>query len=214
METDNAGAVQAVYAYGNDMISMKRADVNSFYLYDGLGSTRQLTADDESVAASYTYDSFGNVVASSGSVNNVYGFTGEQQFNEADDLVFLRARYYEPKSGRFISRDPIHYVGGMNLYAYVKNNPTVHVDALGTGPIGKIKWCLICAIELSIWKNTCVNICRHICDSVCESMCTPEEMIACAECKRDKEQKCMLDCIAGGRKTLKSCLKCAGELPM
>ena len=131
METDDAGAVQANYTYGNDLVSMNIADTNAFYLYDGLGSTRQLTADNQTVVASYTYDSFGDVIASSGSVNNVYGFTGEQQFNEADSLVFLRARYYDSRVGRFISRDPSGYTDSMNLYMYVLNDPVVLTDPMG-----------------------------------------------------------------------------------
>jgi RHS repeat-associated protein len=106
METNNAGAVQAIYNYGQGLISMNRAGVNSYYHYDGLGSTRQLTDSSETVVASYTYDGYGNLIASSGSANNAYGFTGEQQFTEADNLVFLRARYYDPRVGRFISKDP------------------------------------------------------------------------------------------------------------
>ena len=98
METNNTGAVQAVYTYGNDLISMNRADANSYYHYDGLGSTRQLTDDSGAVVASYTYDSFGNVITSSGSITNPYGFTGQQQFGEAvcflnnysvDGFIFL-----------------------------------------------------------------------------------------------------------------------------
>jgi len=131
METNSTGIVQATYTYGKGLISMKRADANSYYHYDGLGSTRQLTNASSTVTASYTYDSFGNVVASSGSITNAYGFTGEQQFNEADNLVFLRARYYKPSIGRFINRDPIGYEGGMNLYTYVRNNPVMFKDPLG-----------------------------------------------------------------------------------
>jgi RHS repeat-associated protein len=107
METNSTGTVQAVYNYGNGLISMKRAGANTYYNYDGLGSTRQLTNSGGSVAVSYTYDSIGNLIASSGSSANPYGFTGQQQFGEADSLVFLRARYYDPKIGRFISRDPM-----------------------------------------------------------------------------------------------------------
>ncbi|MDD5063724.1 MAG: RHS repeat-associated core domain-containing protein [Phycisphaerae bacterium] len=133
METDTAGTVQAVYNYGNDLISMKRADVNSFYLYDGLGSVKQLTDDSETVVASYTYDSFGSLIASSGSITNAYGFTGEQ-FDSSSELLYLRARYYNPAAGRFLSRDPIGYEGGINLYAYVRNNPVNYTDPKGKCP--------------------------------------------------------------------------------
>lgn len=130
-ETDDAGTVQATYTYGNDLIAMNRADADTFYHYDGLGSTRQLTDDSAVVVASYTYDSFGNKIASTGTIVNAFGFTGELQFTEANEFVFLRARYYEPGNGRFINRDPIGYRGGLNLYAYVDNNPVSYTDPTG-----------------------------------------------------------------------------------
>jgi len=153
METDNSGTVQATYTYGKDLIAMNRTDANSYYHYDGLGTARQLTNSSGSVTISYTYDSFGNLIASTGTSDNTYGFTGEQQFGEADGLVFLRARYYDSRVGRFISRDPrlsIEYyaVRGMDLqkfrewqklvkprwlnpYVYCLNNPVNLVDPTG-----------------------------------------------------------------------------------
>jgi RHS repeat-associated protein len=72
------------------------------------------------------------LITSTGISQNNYGFTGEQQFAEADALVFLRARYYAPVIGRFISRDPIGYdIGGLNLYVYVGNNPVRYKDPEG-----------------------------------------------------------------------------------
>ncbi|MBU0534130.1 MAG: hypothetical protein KJ887_04980 [Candidatus Omnitrophica bacterium] len=139
METDDTGdAVLATYNYGNDLISAINhtlSTIINYYHYDGLGSVRQLTDDTEAVAAEYTYDAFGNLIASSGSGENSYGFTGEQQFNEADNLIFLRHRYYSPSIGRFISRDPFHgcIVSPItrNRYPYCMNNPVNFIDPAG-----------------------------------------------------------------------------------
>jgi RHS repeat-associated protein len=133
METNNAGIVQATYTYGRDLISMNRADANSYYLYDGLGSVKQMTDSNEAVVASYTYNSFGNVIASSGTIENNYKFTGEQ-FDSSSGLLYLRARYYDSRVGRFISRDSIGYQGGINLYTYVRNNPVMFTDPSGNCP--------------------------------------------------------------------------------
>jgi RHS repeat-associated protein len=95
----------------------------------------------------------GNLIDSTGTSDNTYGFTGEQQFEEADYLVFLRARYYDPRVGRFISREPLlsldYYAirgmdlqkfrewqkivkpGWLNPYVYCLNNPVNLVDPTG-----------------------------------------------------------------------------------
>ena len=161
METNESDTVLATYTYGNDLISMNRAGVNSYYHYDGLGTVRQMTDDTETIVASYTYDSFGNLIASSGATTNAYGFTGEQQFEEVDNLVFLRARYYDASIGRFISRDPIHYWGGINLYGYVKNNPVNYIDPLGTMVLPWQLWIIEAIAGFNI-GNRIGNICTSM----------------------------------------------------
>ena len=76
-----------------------------------------------------------------GSVSNPWLFTG-RQFDQESGLYFYRNRYYEPRAGRFITRDPAGFIDGANLYTYVKNNPVNLVD-----PYGLASWPLNKAVE-------------------------------------------------------------------
>ena len=57
-------------------------------------------------------------------------FTG-REWDPETGLHYYRARYYDPKSGRFLSEDPIGFQGGINFYAYVDNNPVNFFDPTG-----------------------------------------------------------------------------------
>ena len=63
-------------------------------------------------------------------VGNPYMFTGRRYDPEAG-LYYYRARYYSPEIGRFLQPDPIGYIAGLNLYAYVNNGPVTRKDPLG-----------------------------------------------------------------------------------
>jgi RHS repeat-associated protein len=101
-----------------------------FYHADGLGSITSLTDTTGSVAASYVYDSFGNLTASTGTVTNPFQYTG-REFDSETGLYYYRARYYDPVGGRFLSEDPIQFVGGVDFYHYALNNPGRLVDPFG-----------------------------------------------------------------------------------
>jgi RHS repeat-associated protein len=104
---------------------------------NGIGSTRQLSNDSQSVTQTTTYDAFGNVESSAGSSNNVYRYAGQWGYrNDGDDgLMHVGARYYDALVGRFISADT--YLGdignpqSLNRYAYVESDPVNHVDPTG-----------------------------------------------------------------------------------
>jgi RHS repeat-associated protein len=71
-----------------------------------------------------------NQKLTSSTLGQPFGFTG-REYDSETGLYYYRARYYEPKFGRFISEDPIRFDGGMNFYAYAGNNPVTFRDPLG-----------------------------------------------------------------------------------
>ncbi len=101
-----------------------------YYHYDGLGSVTTLTDTHAKPKITYTYDAFGNTLKQTGSrKRNHYTFSTKEQDNSG--LIYFGARYYEPRAGRWISKDPLGMVDGPNVYAYVNNNPVNLVDPWG-----------------------------------------------------------------------------------
>jgi RHS repeat-associated protein len=118
------------YVYGLDLISRTDGEDNQeYYLSDGLGSTTGLTDDSGDVLDEYQYDVFGAIRDHTGDSPNEFTFTGEQ--NDGTGLEYLRARYYDPSTGRFLGRDPIPY---LQRYAYAGSNPANLTDPTGLTP--------------------------------------------------------------------------------
>jgi RHS repeat-associated protein len=106
-----------------------------YYNHDQLGSTRVLTDSTGATVATYTYDDYGRLSASTGSPANPFGYSG--QYTDAESgLQYLRARYYEPATGQFLSRDPA-MASTRDVYGYAARSPFGYVDPTGTnwGPI-------------------------------------------------------------------------------
>ncbi len=87
-----------------------------------------LTDGSGTVTATYAYDAFGAVRSQTGSATNPWRFTG-QQLDAESSLYFLRARYYDPSTGRFLGRDPLS--ASVNPYSYADNNPVNATDPSG-----------------------------------------------------------------------------------
>ena len=119
------------------LLSMTRitgSETNTYlYCYDANGNVVNLVdADDGSLAATYEYDPFGNIVSQTGTAadDNPFRFSTKYHDDETG-LVYYGYRYYSPELGRWLRRDPIGERGGLNLYGFVRNAPLRYVDPFG-----------------------------------------------------------------------------------
>lgn len=119
--------------YGHGVAYAVTGTAVEVYHTDGLGSVRALTNTTGSVIATYRTDEWGVATATTGSSTQPLSFTGEPR--DATGLTYLRARYYDPSLGRFLSRDT--WLGApsepqtLNHYTYANNNPTTLTDPSG-----------------------------------------------------------------------------------
>ena len=104
------------------------------YSHSALKNNAAQSGTGQTVAATRTYDAFGNVVASTGTFKGPFGYAGPFGYQEAGDsgLKLLGHRYYDSSTGRFLTRDPIK--DGRNWYVYCDSNPLEHVDVSGLSP--------------------------------------------------------------------------------
>jgi RHS repeat-associated protein len=102
-----------------------------YLLSDGLGSIRQAVDENAELIAYHEYDPYGNPISNLQSPTSPYGYTGEWWEAEVG-LLHLRARWYQPETGRFLNRDPLF---NMAQYGYASGNPINRVD-----PSGLVDW--------------------------------------------------------------------------
>lgn len=133
-EVDNSGNVLARYAATTDvdeLLAELRGSTGSFYQQDALGSVTSLSSSGEASLDTYTYDSFGKLTASTGTLSNPFQYDG-REFDTETGAYYYRARYYDHDTGRFISEDPVAFDGdGPNFYTFVENDPTNAIDPWG-----------------------------------------------------------------------------------
>jgi len=97
-----------------------------WFTQDGLGSVRQLHTDESNVCNSYTYTAWGEPLNWSETIPNRYTYTSREYNAESGDYYY-RARYYQPMTSRFVSRDPLDGT----TYLYAHNNPICWIDPFG-----------------------------------------------------------------------------------
>lgn len=136
MELSEGGKVQKRYIRGNDLVSVDEGQgtEKQYYATDPHGNVVQLSDESGRVVKTYEYDSFGNEVKPEKKDENPFRYCGEYYDKETEE-VYLRARYYQPAMGRFLTRDT--YTGedneplSLHLYMYCGGNPINYSDSTG-----------------------------------------------------------------------------------
>jgi RHS repeat-associated protein len=109
----------------------RASDGKTFYYATELpGSVIGLVNSSNQLVNSYEYDPFGVAVATSEQVAQPFRFAGRELDSETG-LYYMRARYYDPQLGRFLSEDPIGLHGGMNPFVFAANDPVDFLDPHG-----------------------------------------------------------------------------------
>ncbi len=132
-EADDQNQITRKYIYGGGLIAMAMPDTRYCYHFNATGSTIALTDMTGAVVNSYAYEPFGKILAEQETVPQPFKFVGQYGvMAEPNGLYYMRARYYDPSVGRFISEDPLGFGGGdVNLYAYVLNDPIGLINPSG-----------------------------------------------------------------------------------
>lgn len=119
------------YIWGPDRVL---AQINSltnssyYYLYNGHGDVVQIVDTDGNIVNTYDYDVWGNFLKKEETIENHFTYFG-QTYDETTGLYYLRARYYDPSTGRFTQQDPAE--DGYNWYVYGNQNPNKYADIYG-----------------------------------------------------------------------------------
>jgi RHS repeat-associated protein len=108
---------------------------HNFYHADGGGNITSMVnnhASAAAVVASYRYDPFGRTLSQSGTMAaaNVYRFSSKE-IHVQSGMYGYGFRFYDPTLQRWLNRDPIFEAGGINLYGFVRNQPTRRIDPFG-----------------------------------------------------------------------------------
>jgi len=126
------GDATTAYITGPDGLPLEQITPDAtvhYYHHDQLGSTRAITDQNGNVSATNAYDPYGNPTSQTGTLPNPFGYAGQYTDPETG-LQYLRARYYDPNTQNFLTRDPLTPTT-RTPYTYTNNNPTNNTDPTG-----------------------------------------------------------------------------------
>jgi len=151
-------------------MAMARGGNSSFHLRDAHGSIRGLADATGTITDRYAYDAYGNAVVASGSTVNPYRYSGERLDSDTG-LYQLRARYYNPAVGRFISRDPfsgrVEAPVSRHRYLYADADPVNRMDPTGRESLAELSF--VQGLQSTLNASYGVQVAAQFCSIVTQT---------------------------------------------
>ncbi|HZG42137.1 MAG TPA: RHS repeat-associated core domain-containing protein, partial [Longimicrobium sp.] len=138
MEVDGAGNPVREYTYlpGVDRphsVRISQTGATYYYATDHPGNVIALIDGADQVVNEYKYGPWGEPELVNGTIEQPLGYAA-REWDATSGLYQVRARWYDPQTGRFVSEDPIGLAGGINPYVYAENGPVNFTDPFGLCP--------------------------------------------------------------------------------
>ena len=140
-QTGGGKTIDFVYDENNQPLAMKYNNTLYYYVLNAQGDVVRIVDGSRSVVASYTYDPWGKIISSSGTLADINPLRYRGYYYDSETgFYYLQSRYYDPEIGRFINADSYASTDATgllstNMFAYCENNPVMRVD-----PTGELFW--------------------------------------------------------------------------
>ena len=156
------GCEKIDFVYGSDgIIGFRTGNKNYLYRKNVFGDVTEIYSDNGTLVGKYSYTAFGECIVkvNEGGIaeKNPIRYRG-YYYDEEMSLYYLKSRYYDPVTGRFITIDDISYIdpetiNGLNLYAYCGNNPVMNID-----PNGRFLFSFLASLAIAALIGACVGV--------------------------------------------------------
>jgi len=136
---DLSGTLQGAGGVGG-LLAIKPTGTNTLFVaYDGSGNvTGLIDATTGTISGQFEYSPFGETIRLTPNANNQSPFRFSTKYTDDEsDFLYYGYRYYNPSTGRWLSRDPVGEEGGFNLFGFVGNDPLMAIDLLG---LDTVEW--------------------------------------------------------------------------
>jgi RHS repeat-associated protein len=132
VELNSSGSVTATNTFGgHGLLSRNVSGTTTLYTFDSQGSVAQRLSTSGTLGSTDAYNAWGSRTSTGGGDVFTYGAQWGYYTDGETGLILCGHRYYDPARGRWLTRDPIGYVGGVDLYGYCRNEPVGFNDVNG-----------------------------------------------------------------------------------